>query len=104
MKRLFVFALMALLVTITGMTAYAQDSGSISGTVTDVGTGDPIEGAGVSLRMEGNWNFHRMMHTDADGNYSFGELPAGSFLLQAGALGYILQEYPEPVAVDGDDV
>jgi len=68
--------------------------GSIEGTVTDLATGDPIEGALVVVLpswMQGTdghgawW----MARTDAAGVYRFEEVAAGEYLLKAFAYGYV---------------
>ncbi|MCP4580602.1 MAG: T9SS type A sorting domain-containing protein [candidate division Zixibacteria bacterium] len=77
--------------------------GSIAGTVTDNDSGDPLEGAGVSLRRVDDWHFHRMAHTGEDGTYLFDEIPPGLYTLECGKHGYVPAEYPTQLEVNGDD-
>ena len=57
--------------------------GDISGTVTDSGTGDPIEGARVSTGWWWNSTF-----TDVDGNYTLEDLLVGDYNVFVTAMGY----------------
>jgi len=78
--------------------------GSISGTVTDAGTGDPIEGARIIARLPGGHHFVRVAESAEDGTYLIDDLPPGDYVLSCCKMGYEWMEYPEPVTVDGDDV
>jgi hypothetical protein len=64
---------------VTGL-AYAQ-TGSITGTVTDAATGDPVAGASVSLPG-------LQVTTGSDGSYTLAGLPAGSYQVDVSAYGY----------------
>jgi protocatechuate 3,4-dioxygenase beta subunit len=78
--------------------------GSISGTVTDFDTDDPIEDATVKLRLP-NSPFHfRTVHTAADGSYMFDDLLPGTYTLECYKDGYLPAQYPDPVVVNGDDI
>ena len=77
-----------------------ESLGTISGTVTDVGTSDPIEGVTVS-------NGTMSADTDADGNYSITGVPIGYYTVTALISGYlsssvdsILVEANETVTAD----
>ncbi|MDF1604202.1 S8 family serine peptidase [Nocardioides sp. YIM 152315] len=59
------------------------DTGTLAGTVTDAGTGDPLAGATVDVDGE----FDRSTTTDADGSYSL-RLPTGDYAVSASAFGY----------------
>ncbi|MGH9244209.1 MAG: S8 family serine peptidase [Acidimicrobiales bacterium] len=59
--------------------------GSLTGTVTDASTGEPIAGATVSLEVDGN---PRSTFTGADGTYAFSALPVGTYDVTATAFGY----------------
>jgi uncharacterized surface anchored protein len=47
----------------------------IRGTVTDISTGNPIEGALVRSREVNSWFHHRWAHTDANGDYEIETRP-----------------------------
>jgi extracellular elastinolytic metalloproteinase len=54
--------------------------GTIEGTVTDSVSGDPIEGAVVTIAFQGTPAiFNPTTTTDADGNYSVGPVPRGTY-------------------------
>jgi len=63
--------------------AYTGDGGTIQGDVTDAGSGRGIEGATVSILGLG-----REAVTGADGSYEIGEVPEGTYRLQADMAGY----------------
>lgn len=56
--------------------AWAQDTGSVTGTVTLESTGDPVHGAVVLLIGLG-----RFTTTDGEGRFVIGDVPAGSYQL-----------------------
>lgn len=64
--------------------ALVADGGTITGTVTDAGTGDPIGGAEVSA-TSADWESRTF--TGADGSYSL-FVPAGTYTIAADAFGY----------------
>ena len=68
---------LALLVTLVAGAAFAQDTGSIRGTVTDT-TGAIVPGATVTLQNEAT-KFSRNIVTDAKGAYYFGAVSPGSY-------------------------
>jgi len=74
--------------------------GNISGTVTDKDTGNPIEGANITLQgitsiIEGTWS----TITNDSGNYNFTNLKEGDYLLTISKGGYNHQtEYIEVIA------
>ncbi|OQX91407.1 MAG: hypothetical protein B6D58_08195, partial [candidate division Zixibacteria bacterium 4484_95] len=86
------------------LTEFTTEEGSISGTVTDAGTTEPIEEATIALHMVGNPHFHRVTHSLEDGSYLFENLPTGTYMLNCFKEGYFPAEYPEPVEVNGDDI
>ncbi len=63
--------------------APVADTGTLSGTLTDAATGDPLGGATVAVDGE----FDRSTTTDADGTYSL-RLPVGAYAVTASAFGY----------------
>lgn len=81
--------------------------GSISGTVTDFETGEPIPGAilvaiDVVHHLE---EYHSKARTDSSGNYTIEYLFPSKYKLLAWAFGYEFAVYPETVTVGpGQDV
>lgn len=71
---------------------------AVSGTVTNAETGDPVEGATVSLGSP-----IEPVTTDADGSYTFATVPAGSYTLSVTA-GACATPYSEEVTIDGDEM
>src|SRR5882724_6586869 len=61
----------------------AADSGTVTGRVTDAGTGSPLVGA--SVHVEG---VRLSAATDADGRYRIGKLVAGTHTVRARYIGY----------------
>lgn len=61
-------------------------TGSIAGTVTDSSTGNPIANAAVSTDSGQNTT------TDANGNYTLSDVPAGNRTVTAAATGYTSQQ------------
>lgn len=65
----------------TGIDATLVAPSRIAGTVTDAGTGEPIEDADVSVRTpEGDWAAHTT--TESDGTYEIDWLAAGEYVVQ----------------------
>ncbi len=74
--------------------------GTVSGTVYN-DSEEPIEHALVDIHMvEGR--IHRLARTDADGNYMFENVAAGSYMARAFARGYVSQTLEDPVVVEGE--
>ncbi len=71
------------------------DTGILTGTVTESGSGDPIAGAEVAVDGE----IDRTVTTDADGAYSV-TLPVGDYSVTASAFGYIAQTTTATITVD----
>jgi uncharacterized surface anchored protein len=71
-------------------------SGSISGTVTDAVTGDPIEGAKVSTGCCNS----KYAYTNEDGEYTIEGLAAGQYRMKATMDGYERGMYPGRVTVE----
>jgi outer membrane receptor protein involved in Fe transport len=67
-------------------TARAGTTGSISGTIRDVATGDPIGLATVTIP-----ELKRGATTDSQGNYFIVNLPAGTYTVRVALLGYVPQ-------------
>ncbi|UCC78664.1 MAG: carboxypeptidase regulatory-like domain-containing protein [Candidatus Zixiibacteriota bacterium] len=70
----------------------------IRGTVTDIATGNPIEGALVHSYDVNTWHHHRYAYTDANGDYEIETRP-GEYRVRAYAEGYLMEEYPTNVIV-----
>lgn len=64
-------------------TLFAQGSGRITGTVTDVTTGTPLFGANVFLK-----GVSIGAATDLDGKYTITQIPAGDYLMAIRYIGY----------------
>ncbi|MFV1883551.1 MAG: carboxypeptidase-like regulatory domain-containing protein [Balneola sp.] len=64
------------------VSAFAQ-SGSITGTITDASTGEPLVGATVFIE-----SLQRGAGTDLDGNYTISNLPSGTYTLTSNYIGY----------------
>ena len=62
--------------------------GALTGTVTEDGSGDPVEGVTVTLYEAGGTMFVASETTAADGSYDFGEVNRGTFDLEFLAVGY----------------
>ena len=65
-----------------GHEVYAQ-TGTITGTVTEAATGEPVPGANVFLKET-----KRGAATDADGNYTISNIPVGTYTLRVTFVGY----------------
>ena len=70
---------------------------TVSGTVTNAETGEPVQGATVGLGSP-----IEPVTTDADGTFSFADVPAGTYTLTATA-GACAAPYSESLTVDGDE-
>lgn len=93
MKKIFTLLFGIALLT----TAFAQqNTGSISGIVTDSVTGLPIFRAKVVA--QGQTNCCRMAFTDSSGVYTI-NIPAGTYQVMASAMQYRPKVYPTPVVV-----
>jgi len=80
--RGFGLATAALVAAVTfGSPAYAADTGTIAGTITDAG-GTPVPNASVSV-MANDESFSRSVKTDTEGHYSLVGVPVGPQYLVA---------------------
>lgn len=70
---------------------YAQSAGTLSGTITDGATGEPIPFANVSIEENGNVVTGGM--TDFDGKFSIKPIPAGKYTVSASYVGYATLQY-----------
>ncbi len=74
------------------------ETGSISGTVTDAVTGEPI----VLARVH---TMHRLeAFTDSTGDYTIEEVPAGVYVVHAAAEGYEPADYPDTLYIEAGQV
>ena len=78
-------AVLLLLLALPGV-ALAQNTGKLSGRVTDAETGDPLIGANVFLA-----DIQRGAATDIDGNYTILGIPVGEYAVQYSYTGYQTQ-------------
>ena len=104
MKGLFASAVVVVLLGLGVGTASAQ-TGAIEGTVSDMVSSLPIEGAMVMVRgnFEGGQNpghGGHLVFTDEQGEYLIEELDAGDYTVRCGAAGYLLATL-SVVVVDG---
>ncbi|WP_242509943.1 TonB-dependent receptor [Hymenobacter persicinus] len=75
--------LCVVLLTLSSLPLLAQNAGVIRGVVADSASGQPLPGVGVRLLGQPGGTA-----SDALGNFRFSGLPAGTYTLQATALGY----------------
>ncbi|PLX09051.1 MAG: hypothetical protein C0596_04425 [Marinilabiliales bacterium] len=87
MLRKLLIIIMALASISAGL--YAQ--GTLSGTISDAATGEPIPFANVSIEENGNIITGGM--TDFDGKYSIKPIPAGKYTVSASYVGYATMKY-----------
>ncbi|MGE5175257.1 MAG: TonB-dependent receptor [Hyphomicrobiales bacterium] len=80
----------AFFVFLTAQTTWAGTTGSISGTVRDSKTGEPIGLASVSIP-----DLKRGAVTDPQGNYFILNIPAGTYTVRVALLGYVPQAKEE---------
>ena len=67
---------------------YPSGTSSVTGTITDVATGSPIEGASVRFAGDGQ-AASSTVETDASGAYAFIKLPGGAFSISVSAPDYL---------------
>lgn len=75
--------------------------GSISGTVTNATTGQPISGATIKAMQNGN--VLDTATTDGSGNYTFPELPPGTYTLEASAPGFLRSTQEDVQVIAGQN-
>lgn len=74
--------MMAVVCLISAGTAFAQ-TGSLTGTVTDAKTGEPLVGANVFIP-----ELSKGAPTDIDGNYTITDIPVGTYDIRISYIGY----------------
>jgi hypothetical protein len=94
MKSIYVF----LLLTITTFSVFAQEGGTIRGTIKDSKTKEDIIGATILVQ-----GINKGAATDVNGFFSFGKLPTGSYSLKVSFVGYESKIY-EGVKVEPNQV
>ncbi len=85
------------------------EGSQIAGTVVDDSTGQPIEGAVVSvfLASSGQMGPDQQMYstaTDADGHYTIAGIPAGNYAIGCWARGYVAEFYDDKTTPQEADV
>jgi hypothetical protein len=83
MRHIF---LVSLMLTGLSLSAFAQSTATIQGSVTDQ-SGSAISGAKIALRNQAT-GFERIVQTDSDGNYQAAALPPGVYNVEAQAQGF----------------
>jgi len=81
--------LFSIVLFILSVTAPVSWSETLSGTVTDASTSQPINGATVTIVELG-----QSRTTNSSGQYDFGNVANGTYTLRASATGYITQDIP----------
>jgi len=74
--------------TVLALKGFVDPAGDVVGLVTDVISGEPIEGAQVELSGQGTLN----TTTDAEGEFGFFTIPAGDYTIRISAEGYGFHE------------
>jgi TonB-linked SusC/RagA family outer membrane protein len=74
-----------LLVLMTLAPALAAQTGSVTGRVTAVGSSEPLPGAEIAVTGP---SFRRVAVSRADGRYTIGGVPAGTYTVEARRVGY----------------
>lgn len=73
---------------------YAQEQGKISGVIRDSLSNEPIDFASVTILNQQNKQTVKGGQTDENGNFVFGAIPAGTYILRASFVGYDAYEKP----------
>ena len=82
-KSFHLCAFAMLLAAVSGNSASAQSSGTVSGLIRDSQTGEPLPGANVMLAKTSLG-----ASTDVDGKYAISDVPPGAYTLRATYVGY----------------
>jgi len=93
MKRIFSLLLLVIFPLLLATSIYAAGFDSISGTVKDVCTGNPIEGIWVYAEEYDTGDYSGSGSTDSNGNYTIKDLAAGDYRVCASGPGYITKYY-----------
>ena len=84
----------------TGIDLDLMPLGAIAGTVVDEETGEPLIGAHVKAFPEGHRHISKRVLTDSLGNYLIENLPAGNYIVKAGAETYLPEFWEEAEKVE----
>lgn len=82
-----------LLLLLSALPGLAEQAGTISGTLVDSATGQPIEKAAVTLTPVPARDHLTAVTTGSDGHFEFAGLAGGKYSLQARARGYLSQAF-----------
>jgi iron complex outermembrane receptor protein len=86
LRRVLALTVLALGILPIASARLAAQAGTITGKVTDAGSGRPIENVGVSAEVAGGQRYGAI--TGADGSFRINNLPDGSYTVTARLLGY----------------
>ena len=95
MNRLVVF----LLALVPLQSVWAQEAGTIVGTVTDLTIGGPVAAARVTVS-----GTRYSATTGGDGRYTIGQVPPGTYVVRAQVIGYAVGQQANVVVRGGDTV
>ncbi len=95
MNRLVVF----LLALVPLQSIWAQEAGTIVGTVTDLTIGGPVAAARVTVS-----GTRYSATTGGDGRYTIGQVPPGTYVVRAQVIGYAVGQQANVVVRGGDTV
>lgn len=100
MKISRVFSRIAILclMLLTGLSAYAQNSFSLSLKLIDEKTGEPVGFATASLTVKGEKTASKYVLTDSEGSASISKVKKGTYILKAELMGY--KPYEQEITVD----
>lgn len=100
MKISRVFSRIAILclMLLTGISAYAQNSFSLSLKLIDEKTGEPVGFATASLTVKGEKTASKYVLTDSEGSASISKVKKGTYILKAELMGY--KPYEQEITVD----
>ena len=98
MKSLFGLLLLFTLCVVLCTSTFAQDAGSISGTVTDAGTGEALPGATVRIA-----NSSIGAASNTEGHYRITRIPAGPVQIIVSYIGYTSQTLDVTILA-GEDI
>jgi hypothetical protein len=87
----------------SGIDFALEEGGSVSGTVTEQVSGDPIQGAWVCFEGYDNHIFYHCAETDSDGGYQKLGLPTGDYRVNIEESGYAWQYYVDHLDWDDAD-
>jgi outer membrane receptor protein involved in Fe transport len=95
-KFLLKQTLITILLVIIGSSIFAQETGKITGTVTDKKTGETL--IGVTVKIKGT---SKGMATDVDGKYAIPTLAKGNYILVFQYIGYGSKEISDVIVASG---